>query len=80
MSFERELNKENINNTISTYLEKLDEIPLKIESDSILGFMREIKRKKVSYGFYKKLTVFESANRIMTDLTPMSHIYSMSKI
>ena len=60
---------ENISGVIEEYIKSISKIPLSIQADSVLGLLRQLKREKVDYGPYQKLTVFESANRIMTDLT-----------
>ena len=65
----RTLNQQNINQTISKYLTLLDNIPLKFESNNILQLLTDLKRKELNYGPYPHVTLFESANRIMSDLT-----------
>jgi hypothetical protein len=65
----RELTKENIQAAIDDYLKVLKEVPLKIESDNILGFLQKLKREKINAGPYPDVSIFESANRIMTDMT-----------
>lgn len=65
----RILNRGNINQSISEYLKSIENIPLKIESKNILQFLTDIKRKKMEIGPYPHTTLFESANRIMSDLT-----------
>jgi len=65
----RTLNQQNIKQTIAVYLKLLDNIPLKFESNSILQLLTDIKRKELNYGPYPHVSLFESANRIMSDLT-----------
>ena len=65
----RELNNLNIDKVIKDYKSLLNQIPLLLKSDNTLEFLKEIKRDKVNYGPYPNVTLFESANRIMTDLT-----------
>lgn len=65
----RKLTKENIESTILEYYELLEGMPLNIESENILELLTELKRKKTDTGPYPNVTLFESANRIMTDLT-----------
>ncbi|MEQ9308056.1 MAG: hypothetical protein RLN90_01275 [Balneolaceae bacterium] len=65
----RELNAKNIEPAISDYLLLLNEIPLSIHADNILGLLTTLKREKVEKGPYPHVTLFEAANRIMTDLT-----------
>lgn len=63
------LNKNNIKKAISDYLGLLENIPLKIESNNILEMLTDLKRKELKFGPYPDVTLFESANRIMSDLT-----------
>ena len=65
----RTLNESNIDEAIKMYLDSLNKIPLSISADSILNFLNRIKRDKVLSGPYPDVSLFESANRIMTDLT-----------
>ncbi len=63
------LNKTNIEKAIKDYLNLLENIPLKIQSENVLSFLTDLKRKKLDSGPYPNVTLFESANRIMSDLT-----------
>ncbi|MEX0813574.1 MAG: hypothetical protein WD048_15255 [Chitinophagales bacterium] len=65
----KDLNKNNIESAISNYYGLLKNIPLKIESKNVLKMLTDLKRKKIEYGPYPNVTLFESANRIMSDLT-----------
>ena len=65
----RILNKENIDDAINDYRQLLKEIPLEIQSNDILAFLMELKRGKLEKGPYIGISIFEAANRIMTDLT-----------
>lgn len=69
MNLPRVLNKNNIDHAIGSYRELISSIPFSIESDNIIGFLSKLKRGKLSYGPYPNVTLFEAANRIMTDLT-----------
>jgi len=64
----RKLNKENIDNAIETYKSLLNEIPLRIEGSNILELLTKLKRDKINFGPWKNVSIFEAANRIMTDL------------
>ncbi|MBL1215711.1 MAG: hypothetical protein HND52_20250, partial [Ignavibacteriae bacterium] len=64
----RKLNKENINKAIEDYLELLRDIPLNISANNILQLLTDLKRKELNAGPYPDVTLFEAANRIMTDL------------
>jgi hypothetical protein len=64
----RELDRSNIENAISDYLTLLNQLPLHIKSENVLDFLTDIKRKELNCGPYPHVTLFESANRIMTDL------------
>ncbi len=65
----RELDAKNIESAISDYLLLLNQIPLSISAHNILGLLTTLKREKVEKGPYPHVTIFEAANRIMTDLT-----------
>lgn len=65
----RKLTKKNIESTINDYHNLLGDIPLKIESENILELLKDLKRRKINHGPYPNVTIFESSNRIMTDLT-----------
>ena len=65
----RILNKESIDDAINDYRQLLKEIPLEIQSNDILAFLMELKRGKLEKGPYIGISIFEAANRIMTDLT-----------
>lgn len=64
-----ELTRHNIDKSISDYLSLLINIPLSFHADNTLDFLTKLKRKRLETGPYPKTTLFESANRIMTDLT-----------
>ena len=64
----RELDNSNIDKALTDYEVLLNQIPCSIQSDSILNFLTEIKREKLNLGPYPSVTLFEAANRIMTDL------------
>ncbi|MEQ9426167.1 MAG: hypothetical protein RJQ09_17215 [Cyclobacteriaceae bacterium] len=64
----RELSKSNIDLTIEKYLCYLKEVPLTIQAEDILGLLRKIKRTNLKSGPYPDVSLFEAANRIMTDL------------
>ena len=71
------LNRENIDQAISEYLELLENIPLVMKPNSILGMITDLKRKRINSGPYPKVTLFESANRIMSDLTILHGIKAL---
>lgn len=66
---ERELTKNNIDSEINKYNALLKNIPLIFESNNVLTFLMDLKRKKMGTGPYPEISMFEAANRIMTDLT-----------
>lgn len=70
----KKLNRQNIEKAISDYCKLLENIPLKIESENILEMLTDLKRKKIGFGPYPNVTLFESANRIMSDLTLLQGI------
>jgi len=63
------LNKNNIEKAIVDYQDLLRNIPLEIQAKNVLRFLTDLKRKKLNSGPYPNVTLFESANRIMSDLT-----------
>lgn len=64
----RILHNKNIDEAIQVYKTLLKEIPLKIEAKDLLSLMKSLKRDKIGKGPYPDVSIFESANRIMTDL------------
>jgi hypothetical protein len=64
----RKLNKKNIDAAIETYKELLTDIPLKIEESNLLNLLTRLKRGKIGSGPWNNVSIFEAANRIMTDL------------
>jgi len=64
----RILNKSNIDQTIKAYTQLLDEIPLKIEETNVLDLLQKLKREKMGSGPWSNVSIFEAANRIMSDL------------
>ena len=64
----RKINKENIDEAINTYKILLEEIPLSIEGNSVIDLLTRLKRGHINSGPWKNVSIFEAANRIMTDL------------
>lgn len=65
----RELTSDNIEKAIQDYLLIIHEIPLSLNAKDFLELMSKLKRDKINFGPYPTVTIFEAANRIMTDLT-----------
>ncbi len=65
----RELDKNNIDNAILNYKILLKDFPTSIIAKSPLVLLTKIKREKIKLGPYPNVTLFEAANRIMSDLT-----------
>ncbi len=65
----RKLNSSNIENAIADYKKLINELPPSVESNNVFNFLTKIKRRKLNLGPYPDVTLFEAANRIMTDLT-----------
>lgn len=63
------LNRNNIEQAITNYKSLLYNIPLKFEAKTVLEMLTNLKRKDLEFGPYPEVTLFESANRIMSDLT-----------
>jgi len=69
LNIPRNLNAANIDEAINDYLELLNQIPVSINAGNVLELLSKIKRHKINNGPYPHVTLFEAANRIMTDLT-----------
>jgi hypothetical protein len=65
----RQLNKSNIEQVTADYEALLREVPTQIKTDNALSLMKKLKREHLETGPYPGVTLFEAANRIMTDLT-----------
>ncbi len=64
----RELNKTNINSEIEKFISEIKDISLPSDSKGI-DLLLKLKRNKIgSPSYYKDVSYFEGANRIMTDL------------
>jgi len=66
--FPRELTADNIEGAISRYLTLVSQVALINASASGLDLLRELKRGTIGVGPYPDVSLFEAANRIMTDL------------
>ena len=64
----RKLNKHNIQNAIADYKVLLADIPLIIQESNLLNLLHRLKRGEIGTGPWKNVSIFEAANRIMTDL------------
>ena len=64
----RELTKANIDQAIENYKKLLDDIPISIKANNVLELLKVLKRSSLNSGPYPNVSIFESANRIMTDL------------
>ncbi|MCU0849282.1 MAG: hypothetical protein MUD12_15475 [Spirochaetes bacterium] len=73
-----DLNKNNISEEIEKYLSKIDEISF-IKKKSSIDFILQIKRDELNSGPYPNTSLFESANRIMSDLIILIGIYNLLK-
>jgi hypothetical protein len=73
----RLLNRSNIDKAIIDYQFLLDQIPSSIISDNVLELFTKIKREKLNVGPYPNVTLFETANRVMTDLVTL---YGIKKL
>lgn len=62
------MNKENIESVIHKYSSSIAEIGDEISGLKGVGLFKYLKRAKVEIGPYPHVTLFEAANRIMTDL------------
>jgi len=62
------LNISNIDFTLNQYIEIIDSMSNYLISKSSYGLLHSIKREKINSGLYPNVTLYESANRILTDL------------
>jgi hypothetical protein len=68
IQIDNKLDKNNIDNTIKIYINSLKKMDLNISANNIIDFFETLKRKPINKGPYHNITLFEAANRIMSDL------------
>ncbi|MEL7119908.1 MAG: hypothetical protein AAFO07_10715 [Bacteroidota bacterium] len=73
---ERDLAKDNIESLIKAYLYSMQDIQLVPKGD-VLDQLTSIKREKIEVGPYPNVTLFEAANRIMTDLVILFGVHDL---
>lgn len=73
-SLERQLTSENIGEILMNYQQKISDIGTNISGVVGLPLLRKIKRELVETGPYANVTLFEAANRIMTDLVILNGV------
>jgi hypothetical protein len=66
--FPRNLNINNIEMVINTYLKLIDDLPMSLSFNSKYQMLCSLKRDPIKYGPYPDVSIFESANRILSDL------------
>ena len=62
------ITKADVDSFTRKYHEDLRNIPLHFSESNLLDFLNKLKRKKMSCGRYPNVSLFEAANRIMSDL------------
>jgi len=67
-NFERTISKANASHLIATYLASVEEIENSLGDHKVLDLLKVLKRKAVGAGPYPHVTMFEAANRILSDL------------
>ena len=67
-TLDRRLTKENVDSVISDYLSSIESIGDTITNLKGLSLFQSLKRDPIGVGPYSGVTLFEAANRIMTDL------------
>ncbi|PKV50854.1 hypothetical protein ATE84_2922 [Aquimarina sp. MAR_2010_214] len=77
--FPRKLTSQNIDKTIEDYLDLMEEIDPIVQSSNIFAFLTKLKREKTDTGPYPEVTLFEAANRIMTDLVILFGVKELLK-
>ena len=65
---ERTLTKANIDSLLREYAASVEEVGASIQGIKGRALLESLKREKVKVGPYPDVTLFEAANRIMTDL------------
>jgi hypothetical protein len=65
---ERTLTKDNIGDLLQKYANSVEEVGASIHGHTGRKLLESLKRGKVNAGPYPDVTLFEAANRIMTDL------------
>ncbi|MDR2515931.1 MAG: hypothetical protein LBC88_00955 [Spirochaetaceae bacterium] len=68
IQIENKLDRNNIDKTIELYINSLKEMELKISANNIIELLEKLKRENIDKGPYHNITLFEAANRIMSDL------------
>ena len=66
--FVRAITKSNVDNLIADYLALVETIGASVAGMSGLRLLKALKRDQVKVGPYPHVTLFEAANRIMTDM------------
>jgi len=67
-NFERSISKANAASLIATYLASVEEIKNSLGDHKVLDLLKVLKREAVGAGPYPHVTMFEAANRILSDL------------
>jgi hypothetical protein len=67
-SFERTISKTNAGHLIATYLASVEEIGNSLGDHKVLHLLKVLKREALGAGPYPRVTMFEAANRILSDL------------
>jgi hypothetical protein len=68
IQIENKLDRNNIDKIIKLYTDSLKEMDLKISANNIIELLEKLKRENIDKGPYRNITLFEAANRIMSDL------------
>jgi hypothetical protein len=67
-TFERKTSGSNVEYIIATYLASVEEIGNSLGAHRVLHLLQALKRDRLGAGPYPHVTMFEAANRIMSDL------------
>ena len=67
-NFERTISKANAGQLITKYLELVEQVGNPVANFKNLGLLKALKREAIGAGPYPEVTIFEAANRIMSDL------------
>lgn len=73
------LSADNIDDALSIYKNLINQIPLSISAKSFTELASLLKRQKLKFGPYPDVSLFETVNRVMTDLIILSGVRKLLK-
>ena len=79
IAIEKTLNSDNIDLMIIMYKDSINEMDYSVSANNTIEFFQKIKRESIKKGPYPNVTLFEAANRIMSDLVILFGIKKLLK-